>query len=197
MMMNSSSPNMESETQQDETAVTQAPSLEIPVVNATVETPDEQPTYEELQALCDELHQQHLRLAADFDNFRKRRITEMEQHRKYGAEHFLKNFLPVLDNFDRAQGNVSPETDSASLYKTLDLMQQQLRSALEETGLKRCVVLDQPFDPALHEAVSQLAIPGKTPGTIIAEQQAGYLLHDKVIRHAMVVVATSPDDEHA
>jgi molecular chaperone GrpE len=199
MMMTSSSPNTESETATTEGATAPEVTLEIPNLTP-VEANDasgentEAPTYQELQAMCDELHQQHLRLAADFDNFRKRRLMEMEQQRKYGAEHFLKNFLPVLDNFERAQGSVTPESDPATLYKTLDLMQQQLRNALEETGLKRCNVLDEPFDPALHEAVSQLTMPGKAPGTIIAEQQAGYMLHDKLIRHAQVIVSTTPEE---
>ena len=150
----------------------------------------QEPTYEELNALNEELHQQYMRLAADFDNFRKRRLSEMEQSRKYGAEHFLRNFLPVLDNFERAQKSITAESDSTTLYKTLELMQQQLVQALEETGLKRSQVVGELFDPALHEAVSQLVVNGQAPDTIIAEQQAGYCLHDKVLRHAQVIVAT-------
>ena len=149
-----------------------------------------EPTYEELNALNEELHQQYMRLAADFDNFRKRRLSEMEQSRNYGAEHFLRNFLPVLDNFERAQKSITAESDSTTLYKTLELMQQQLVQALEETGLKRSQVVGELFDPALHEAVSQLVVEGQAPDTIIAEQQAGYCLHDKVLRHAQVIVAT-------
>jgi molecular chaperone GrpE len=150
---------------------------------------DAEPTQEELKAMCDELHGQYMRLAADFDNFRKRRLAEMEHSRKYGAESFLKNFLPVLDNFERANKSISAESDSETLFKTLELMQNQLRQALEETGLKREDVVGKPFDPALHEAVSQLAGTGQAPNTIIAEQQAGYFLHDKVLRPAQVIVA--------
>ncbi len=149
-----------------------------------------EPTYQALKVLNEELHQQYMRLAADFDNFRKRRLSEMEQSRKYGAEHFLRNFLPVLDNFERAQKSITAESDSTTLYKTLELMQQQLVQALEETGLKRSQVVGEVFDPALHEAVSQLVVEGQAPDTIIAEQQAGYCLHDKVLRHAQVIVAT-------
>jgi molecular chaperone GrpE len=158
--------------------------------NEAIEVDTNEPTYEELKALNEELHQQYMRLAADFDNFRKRRLNEMEQTRKYGAEHFLRNFLPVLDNFERAQKSITAESDSATLYKTLELMQQQLVQALEETGLKRSNVIGKTFDPALHEAVSQLVVEGQAPDTIIAEQQAGYCLHDKVLRHAQVIVAS-------
>jgi molecular chaperone GrpE len=158
--------------------------------NETLNTESSEPTYEELKALNEELHQQYMRLAADFDNFRKRRLNEMEQTRKYGAEHFLRNFLPVLDNFERAQKSITAESDSSTLYKTLELMQQQLVQALEETGLKRSDVIGKVFDPALHEAVSQVVVEGQTPDTIIAEQQAGYCLHDKVLRHAQVIVAS-------
>ncbi len=148
-----------------------------------------EPTQAELKAMCEELHGQYMRLAADFDNFRKRRLAEMEHTRKYGAEGFLKNFLPVLDNFERANKSITAESDSATLFKTLELMQNQLRQALEETGLKREEVVGKLFDPAVHEAVSQLAGTGQAPNTIIAEQQAGYFLHDKVLRPAQVIVA--------
>ena len=179
----------------------ETPELNIPNLNnaeavdatetaETSETALAEPTYEEMKALNEESHQQYMRLAADFDNFRKRRLAEMEQTRKYGAEYFLSNFLPVLDNFERAQKSISPESDAATLYKTLELMQQQLVQALEETGLKRNEVVGKVFDPAVHEAVSQLFMEGHAPNTIIAEQQAGYALHDKVLRHAQVIVAS-------
>lgn len=161
-----------------------------------VETSAPEATLEELKALNEELHLQYLRLAADFDNFRKRRLSEMEQSRKYGAEHFLRNFLPVLDNFERAQKSITPESEAATLYKTLELMQQQLGQALEETGLKRCDVIGQIFDPAVHEAVSQLPHAEYPVDSIIAEQQAGYVLHDRVLRPAQVIVATAITDDN-
>jgi molecular chaperone GrpE len=151
----------------------------------------DKPSYEQLQAAANDMHGQYLRLAADFDNFRKRRLNEMEQQRKYGAEHFLSNFLPVLDNFERAQKAITPESDAKEIYAALETMQKQLVQALEQTGLKRCEVIGQPFDPAIHEAVSRMNVPGKEENSVIAEQQAGYMLHDKVLRPAQVIVASS------
>jgi molecular chaperone GrpE len=192
-MMMTPSPSPESTPESvlsEETPQPEAPGS-MPV--SSMPTPQTGPTYAELHALFEEQQQQHLRLAADFDNFRKRRMQELDHQRKYGAEHFLKNFLPVLDNFERARQSVNSETDAATLLKTLELMQQQLQQALNETGLIRCEVLEKPFDPGLHEAVSQLPMPGKASGTIIAEQQAGYMLHDRVLRHAQVIVVNNPE----
>jgi len=159
--------------------------------NVTTKVDPDKPSYEQLQAMSNDMHGQYLRLAADFDNFRKRRLAEMEQQRKYGAEHFLNNFLPVLDNFERAQKAITAESDSKEIYNALGTMQKQLVQALEQTGLKRCDVIDQPFNPAIHEAVSRMNVPGKEENSVIAEQQAGYMLHDKVLRHAQVIVASS------
>ncbi|MCS6266283.1 MAG: nucleotide exchange factor GrpE [Vampirovibrio sp.] len=140
-----------------------------------------------------ELQNQHLRLAADFDNFRKRRLAELEQHRKYGAEPFASNLLPVLDNLDRAKQSLTETSESKVLYQGLLMMHQQLKQALEALGVKRMETVGQQFDPAIHEAVSQLAMPAAPENSVIAEQLAGYQLHDKVIRAAQVIVATNPE----
>jgi molecular chaperone GrpE len=144
------------------------------------------------KALFDELQNQYLRLAADFDNFRKRRLSEMEAQRKYGAEPFLTTLLPVLDNFERAQRSLSETSDSAVLWQSLGLMQSQLAMALTELGLKRIEAQGQPFDPATHEAISQAPATEAHPeNTVLAEAQAGYYLLDKVLRPAQVVVAAT------
>jgi molecular chaperone GrpE len=155
------------------------------------ELDSDKPSYDELQAMANEMHGQYLRLAADFDNFRKRRLAEMEQQRKYGAELFLVNFLPVLDNFERAHKAITPESDPKEIYGALEMMQKQLVQALEQTGLKRCDVMGQVFDPAIHEAVSRVNVPNQPENSVIAEQQAGYMLHDKMLRPALVVVASA------
>lgn len=165
-----------------------------PILEAVTEEEEKALTPEEALAIEVEAHKvlqnQHLRLAADFDNFRKRRMGELEQHRKYGAEPFVSSLLPVLDNLDRAKQSLTETSEAKVLYQGLLMMHQQLKQALEGLGVKRMETVGQPFDPAIHEAVSQLTMPSAPENSIIAEQLAGYQLHDKVVRFAQVIVAT-------
>lgn len=140
-----------------------------------------------------ELHGQYLRLAADFENFRKRRLAELEQQQKYGAEPFIHALLPVLDNLERANKSLNEQSSASELFKGLQMMNEQLRQCLEGLGLKRCVTVGEVFDAQHHEAVSTLTVPGVPENQIIAEQQAGYLLHDKLIRVPQVIVAASAE----
>jgi molecular chaperone GrpE len=161
------------------------------IEEANILTPEEALALQE--AAYQELQNQQLRLAADFDNFRKRRLNELEQHRKYGAEPFVSSLLPVLDNLDRAKQSLNEAFDAKVLYQALLMMHQQLSQALETLGVKRMETVGQPFDPAVHEAVSQLSMPSVPEHSIIAEQLAGYQLHDKVVRFAQVIVATAAE----
>jgi molecular chaperone GrpE len=189
MMMTTTNSTEQLEEQQQQ-------AVEIPAEEAVVEAVKPLTLEEQLAVQADvyqELHNQHLRLAADFDNFRKRRMGELDQQRKFGAEPFVSSLLPVLDNLDRAKQSLSETSDSKVLYQGLVMMHQQLKHALESLGVKRMETVGQAFNPAIHEAVSQLAMPSAPENSIIAEQLAGYQLHDKVIRVAQVIVATSPE----
>ncbi|MCX5919717.1 MAG: nucleotide exchange factor GrpE [Candidatus Melainabacteria bacterium] len=106
---------------------------------------------------------------------------------------FVSDLLPVLDNLDRAKQSLSEASEPKVLYQGILMMHQQLKQALEALGVKRMETVGKPFDPAIHEAVSQLAMPSAPENSIIAEQLAGYQLHDKIIRVAQVIVATSPE----
>ncbi len=165
------------------------PSLEPAPATDTTAAPSE---LEALQQQHAQLQDQHLRLAADFDNFRKRRLHEMEQQRRYGAEPTLQALLPVLDNLERAQASLTEATEPKLLLSSVNLLAQSLHQALEPLGLKAAQVVGEAFNPALHEAVGQLPSPTVPEGHIMAQQLVGYTLQDKVLRPAQVIVSSGP-----
>lgn len=141
------------------------------------------------------LQDQFTRLAADFDNYRKRTREEQESLVKYGAQKSIAELLPVLDNLDRATGSLNEESDPKALYKSFGVMQKQLMDALDSMGVKKIPAVGQPFDPQWHEAVNRMESAEFPEDTIMYEAQSGYQLHDKVIRPAMVVVSTGSADQ--
>lgn len=134
------------------------------------------------------LHDQHLRLAADFENFRKRVQTEREGLLKYGAQQSIEMLIPVLDNLELGSNSLSEESSPKMLYQSFTMLQQQLVQALQDAGLKQDSPVGDGFDPAKHEAISQE--PSDQPeNTILRVQKSGYTLHDRVLRPAQVIVS--------
>lgn len=132
---------------------------------------------------------QLLRLAADFDNFRKRAARDGEEARKFGIERVARELLNVLDNLDRA---LEHATKSDPVVDGVKMVAKQFLDVLSQFGIKPFSAKDQAFDPERHEAISQQVIEGKSPGTVIAELQRGYMLHDRLLRPARVVIAAAP-----
>jgi molecular chaperone GrpE len=143
------------------------------------------------------LQEQFTRLAADFDNYRKRTRDEQESLVKYGAQKSIMELLPVLDNLERANGSLNEDSDPNQLYKSFSMMQKQLLDGLANMGIQKIQSVGQPFDPQLHEAVNQMESAEFPEDTIMYEAQSGYQLHDKVIRPAMVVVSTGSGEATA
>jgi molecular chaperone GrpE len=143
------------------------------------------------------LQDQFTRLAADFDNYRKRIREEQTSLVKYGSQKTVTELLPVLDNLERASASLSEDSDPKVLFKSFGLVRKQLMDALEGLGVKKIQTLAQPFDPQYHEAVNQTASNDFPENTVAFEAQSGYTLHDKVIRPAMVIVSTGPSDAAA
>ncbi len=143
-----------------------------------------------LQEKHQQLQDQFTRLAADFDNYRKRTREEQESLAKYGAQKSILELLPVLDNLERATGSLKEDSDPKLLYKSFSMMHRQLMDGLDNMGVKKIPSVGQVFDPLQHEAVSQTASVEFPEDTIIHEVQSGYQLHDKIIRPAMVIVST-------
>lgn len=136
-----------------------------------------------------ELKDKYLRLYAEFDNFKKRTVKEKLDLMKTASADTIKALLPVLDDFDRAKKNAEDENTQESFSEGVSLVYQKLYAALQAKGLQPMDSNEQPFDPELHEAVTEIPAPTEAmKGKIIDTIERGYLLNDKIIRHAKVVV---------
>jgi len=148
---------------------------------------------DELEALKNkykELNDSHLRLMAEFDNYRKRTLREKAELIKNGGETALVNLLPVIDDFERAVENIRTAEDVKAVAEGVDLIYTKFISYLSQQGVKAIEAIGKTFDTELFEAVA--IIPAPEPdlkGKVLDSVQTGYTLHDKVIRHAKVVVA--------
>ncbi|MDR2429108.1 MAG: nucleotide exchange factor GrpE [Candidatus Margulisbacteria bacterium] len=131
----------------------------------------------------------YLRLCAEFDNFRKRTEAEKIEHAKYAAGKFIEAVLPVLDSFERSQKALDADAAAGEeVKKGFALIHRQLEDVLQKFGVTKMTAVGQLFDPRFHEAVLQKE-SGQPAQTVLEELQTGYVLHDKVLRPAMVVVA--------
>ena len=152
---------------------------------------EETPEVNPLQAKYDELNNHYIRLAADFDNYRKRQAQERENLLKYGAENTVKKLIEVLDNFDRGLKAIEKVEDCDKVKECYNLAYKNFKDVLTKIGLEEIRAEGEEFDPNLHEAVVQTPTNDKPEHTIIAELQKGYKLGDKVIRPTLVNVATA------
>ena len=144
-----------------------------------------------LQEKYDTLNQQYLRLAADFDNFRKRQEQERENLLKFGTENALKKMIEVLDNFERGKKALESVNDWEKVKESFDLVHKQVFEALKKLGLETIETEGKEFDPNFHDAVMQTPTSEHPEHTIINELQKGYKMGDKVLRPALVNVATA------
>ena len=146
---------------------------------------------QDLQQKYDTLNQQYLRLAADFDNYRKRQAQERENLLKFGTENALKKMIEVLDNFERGKKALENVDDCAKVKESFDLVHKQVFDALSKLGLEVIETEGKEFDPNFHDAVMQTPTSEHPEHTIINELQKGYKMGDKVLSPALVNVATS------
>ncbi len=131
----------------------------------------------------------YLRLYAEFDNFRRRTIKEREDARKMEGKDLIVSLLSVLDDFERAQKAMENATDVAPVKEGVALVQQKLKNILVQKGLTVMESIGNPFDPDLQEAITNIPAPTEDmKGKVIDEMEKGYLLNDKVIRFAKVIV---------
>lgn len=156
---------------------------------ANQETNSEEPTeLELLQKQLDEETNRHLRLRADYENFKRRAHLDREAADKYKAQNLLSNLLPVLDNFERAMQVESASEESQSLRKGLEMVYKTLVEATEKEGLEVIEAEGVEFDPNLHQAVMTEADDSKESGIVLQELQKGYKYKDRVLRPTMVKV---------
>lgn len=137
-------------------------------------------------AELEEMKENYLRQVAEFDNFRKRTAKEKEETYTFALAKCVVEFLPVMDNFERA---LACETTDEDYKKGVQMIYNQLVEMLKKLGVSEIEAEGKPFDPNLHNAVSQKEDPDFGENTVCAVFQKGYVIGEKVIRHAMVVVA--------
>ncbi len=126
--------------------------------------------------------------AADLDNFRKRALKERDELRKYAIEGVLKDLIPVADNLERALTHAG--ASGGALADGVAMISKQFLGGLEKHGAKPFDPKGQQFDPQFHEAMSQMPREGVEAGTVIEVYQRGWMLHDRLVRPAMVVIAS-------
>ena len=136
-----------------------------------------------------DLKDKHIRLQAEFDNYRKRTLKERMELLKTASESLLVGILPVIDDFDRAVQTLNAIDDESPAKEGVKLIYKKFQEFLKQNGVKEIEAKDQVFDTDLHEAITTFPAPTEDlKGKIIDVVQKGYYLNDKVIRHSKVVI---------
>lgn len=150
---------------------------------------------EALKAQLEDRNNQYLRIVADFENFRRRTQKEKEDLEQQIKCSTLNELLPVVDNFERARSHIKPQTDGEmNIHKSYQSVYKQLVDCLKRVGVAPMRSDGKEFDPNLHEAVMREPTREHPEGTVVEELVRGYMLGDRVLRHAMVKVAAPPED---
>ena len=144
----------------------------------------------EAQHMVSDERDKYLRLSAEFDNYRKRTLKEKAELIKNGAEKTLTAILPVLDDFERALKNMEASEETKAMKEGVELIFSKFQKILGQEGLQKIETDGQAFDTDFHEAIALIPSPSEElKGKILDCVQTGYMLNDKVIRHAKVAVA--------
>lgn len=144
----------------------------------------------ELQAQVEKEKKEYLFLAAEFDNYRKRTLKEKAEIIKNGGENVLKGILPIVDDFERGLKAAESDSDSKSVLEGMTLIYNKLVKYLESMGVKEMASTGEVFNSDIHEAIAQVPAPSEDmKGKVLDTVQKGYMLNDKVLRHAKVAVA--------
>jgi len=148
---------------------------------------------EEKEKEVKEHHDRLLRVAADFENYKKRMAREKEEWVKFANEDLIKSILPFVDNLERAVNHSEKTKDIQSLVEGIKLTIQQLLQTLNRFGVSPVESLGKPFDPAKHEAMLVVETDQHEPNQVVEEFQKGYLLNDRLLRAATVSVSKLPE----
>jgi len=156
---------------------------------------------EELNALQqekDDLFEKLQRVSADYANFQKRVPKQVSDSVAYEKERIIRSLLPAFDNFEHTLQNAHTAESTDVLVKGIQIIHDQMLDILKSHGVEQVVAMDQPFNPARHEAMMQREEPDKVDSTVLEEFQKGYTLNERVIRPSKVIVnklAPQPDPE--
>lgn len=152
---------------------------------------NEEATIEQLRTDLDVANDKYLRLYAEFDNYKRRVAKERIELMQSAGKEVIANLLPVLDDMDRAVKAFETATEVAPVQEGVSLVAQKMKTILTNQGLKEMESIGKPFDADLQEAITNVPAPSDDlKGKVIDEIEKGYFLHDKVLRHAKVVVGS-------
>lgn len=176
-----------------------APEVEDILDDTTAEVDDANVTEDEadamlqkIQKLTEDLEKEkkdYLFLRADFDNYRKRMLKEREELLRNAGEKVLKGLLPIVDDFERGLQATKDSDDAVAVREGMELIYNKLLKYLADNGVKPMESTGQPFDPDFHEAIATIPAPSEDlKGKIVDTTTRGYMINDKVLRHAKVAV---------
>ncbi len=160
-----------------------------------VEEKAQEENQNEFEQKYEDLNNKYIRLAADFDNFRKRTQQEKEALSKYACADVLAKIITALDTFDRAAESLKNVDSCETVKQSYEVAYKQLLDILKKAGLEELEALGKEFDPNEHEAISQIATEEYEPNTVAYVAQKGYKMGDKVLRAALVGVAKEKDND--
>ncbi len=182
--------NLKNEEVQEETVDTAAEAAGAETTEETAEEPTLEKQLEEANAKIAELTDKILRLHAEFDNYKKRNIKEKAELIKNGGERVLDSFLPVADDMERALVAIEKAEEINAVAEGVKLIHEKLMQTFTKNGVSVIQTKDAVFDTDVHEAVALIPAPSEdVKGKVVDCIQTGYMLNDKVLRHAKVVVA--------
>jgi molecular chaperone GrpE len=185
--LNNQETNNQAAAEQQQTAETTADNAE--EAQAEEAPAEEISETDALKAELDDQKDKYLRLAAEFDNYRKRTMKEKSELILNGGKKVLESILPIVDDFERALANMEKATDVNAVKEGVELIYNKFNSTLAQNGVKKIEAIGQPLDTDRHEAIAVIPAPAEEQkGKIIDCVQAGYTLNDTVLRHAKVVV---------
>ncbi len=165
---------------------------------SNIQGSDTEARLQQLEKEHETLNSQYMRIAADFDNFRKRQTRDQDDLKIQLICTTLSEVLPIVDNFERARQQLNPEGEEAqALHRSYQGLYKQLVEVLKNLGVAPMRVVDQAFDPSLHEAVMREPSDEKAEDIVIEELQRGYHLNGRVLRHALVKVSMGPGPKDA
>lgn len=147
---------------------------------------------EQSRAATAKMKEKMLRVAADFENYRRRAAREVEDARKGGTQSAVKDLLPVFDNLERATGHVDDKTDVEGLVKGLEIVHKQFLDVIGKLGIERIAAVGESFDPNVHESIQYEHSEEHPPGTVMSELQPGYRMGTMLLRPSLVVVSRGP-----
>lgn len=200
--MNSDSPQTNSNGDVNEQITIEANAADSATVNAEdgkstaqVDTASSGTEIDSLKAQLDERSSQYMRIAADFENYRKRTLKEKDDLELQVKRNTITELLPIIDNFERARAQIKPQNDGEmAIHKSYQGVYKQLVDCLKRLGVSPMRPEGQEFDPNEHEAVMREPTDEYPEGTVLEELVRGYFLGERVLRHAMVKVAAPKED---